>query len=817
MFAKVAVIVPLYKQSQYLTEAVISAASQACRPIVVIVNDGCPEPESDDMSRFLMKAFPEQVMYLREPNGGLSSARNVGVRYILKHKPNTEFFFFLDADNVLGDNFLEVGLKQFERAPDAGWVYFSLRTFGHRCRNWIFSNKFNYYRQFFENQCDAGSIVRRALFDNGLFFDETMRSGYEDWEFFLRAAGNGFYGVGERSAQFFYRVKYRSMVTEAVRSHGNILNSIYHRHRDRLKPGILLKSEHRHCPRFVIVDAESGAYAAFSNPDQVAWSEGTQVEAPCAPILLYSTKAHVKALEDAHLLRPLLFIIQEAVAGNFVGVRAIKSGCRLKLSEELGDDLILWGGETRAIVKKLNSDRSIGRTLRHSRCFTLEVPSIFDGILKVAVGTQMIEEAVRTRTPQVAFDVLDKVENIDEHQGALDYFSWMKHVAQFDTTYPVEAGGTSISFFVPWLRLGGVELCVINICRRLKALKPSLRIYLVITQENIAEIAPLDYEVFDEIIPLGHMSWERRLKACELIANSTDLAVNAHSAAAYAALDLRDAKPSSLRFGRVVSYLHVIDHDHFGKLTGYCLEAADRDSMLDAHVVISEQLAEFLSNSGVSPKRIRVGKNAPVVQPKDISDALLLAQKKAEAQRTGLRPLQVLFAGRLDYQKGLPRLLRVIELALEQELNVEFTIVGSTVLSGSHSIEWPSVHCRVLPATTDSSLLQQYYVDADVFMLLSRWEGMPLSILDAMAHAAVVIATDVGAVSETITDSWNGHLVGNGDDDLVAQDAVERLRRLLEDESGCLETRKRAVDTAFSWSWTDTAGVFLRLAENPKA
>ena len=283
MVEKVAVIVPLYKQSQYLTEAVVSAVSQACRPIVVIVNDGCPEPNSDEMSRFLMKAFPEQVIYLRKPNGGLSSARNLGVRYVLKHKPETEFFFFLDADNVLGDNFLELGLKQLERAPDAGWVYFPLRTFGFKRSNWQCPKKFNRYRQFFQNQCDAGCIVRRGLFDNGLFFDETLRSGYEDWEFFMRAASKEFYGVPNETAEFFYRVKYSSMVTEAARNHNSILQSIHHRHRDKLRPSVLVNSEHRYCPRFLLVDAESGAHSAFSNPDQIIWSDRIYTEVALSP------------------------------------------------------------------------------------------------------------------------------------------------------------------------------------------------------------------------------------------------------------------------------------------------------------------------------------------------------------------------------------------------------------------------------------------------------------------------------------------------------------------------------------------------------
>jgi len=53
--------------------------------------------------------------------------------------------------------------------------------------------------------------------------------------------------------------------------------------------------------------------------------------------------------------------------------------------------------------------------------------------------------------------------------------------------------------------------------------------------------------------------------------------------------------------------------------------------------------------------------------------------------------------------------------------------------------------------------------DFDIFCLLSLWEGLPLTIIEAMFNARPVVATNVGGVSELVIEGENGYLVSPGD------------------------------------------------------
>ncbi len=109
----VAVVLTTYNDSQYLVAALESVLSQSwAANEIVVVDDGSetsPEP--------LLRAFP-RVTFLRKGNGGLSSARNAGLRAV-----HSSYVTFLDADDLLQPGALRAGLACFRRHPRAAMVY----------------------------------------------------------------------------------------------------------------------------------------------------------------------------------------------------------------------------------------------------------------------------------------------------------------------------------------------------------------------------------------------------------------------------------------------------------------------------------------------------------------------------------------------------------------------------------------------------------------------------------------------------------------------------------------------------------------------
>ncbi len=66
---------------------------------------------------------------------------------------------------------------------------------------------------------------------------------------------------------------------------------------------------------------------------------------------------------------------------------------------------------------------------------------------------------------------------------------------------------------------------------------------------------------------------------------------------------------------------------------------------------------------------------------------------------------------------------------------------------------------------------------ADIFVLASQWEGMPMAVLEAMAAGLPVVATDVGGTRELVVEGETGFLISPGD----AQGLADRVARLLGD------------------------------------
>jgi glycosyltransferase involved in cell wall biosynthesis len=213
----VAVIVPAYGQPLLTYETLHTALNQTTDFVysVIVVNDGCPLTETQDVCQAFACSFPGKVYYLSKKNGGLSSARNCGIEFALSAFPHLEAVYFLDCDNRIGPHLLQRLLDALrESDPHIGWAYPDVSKFGF-AEHGDTSGPYSALEHLFRNFCEAGSMASRRMLDAGIRFDEEMRQGVEDWEFWLHGLEKGYKGIHVPDTGFAYRRRGESMLVAA--------------------------------------------------------------------------------------------------------------------------------------------------------------------------------------------------------------------------------------------------------------------------------------------------------------------------------------------------------------------------------------------------------------------------------------------------------------------------------------------------------------------------------------------------------------------------------------------------------------------------
>ena len=231
----------------------------------MIVNDGCPMAETHQACLDFVSGAPDRVHYIRRCNGGLSAARNTGIEHVLAAWESVQAIYFLDADNRLLPGALQRAFDALLETPGTGWLYPDIDMFGQEW-NSDYSGEYSVLRHLEENICEAGSLVRRAVFERGVRFDESMRLGFEDWDFWLAAIALGFRGRHIEHFGFRYRKRPESMLSDSERDRPEITAYLSRKHLQLYRYDGLMALEHRESPRYAVCDAGTAAVHLTSDP-----------------------------------------------------------------------------------------------------------------------------------------------------------------------------------------------------------------------------------------------------------------------------------------------------------------------------------------------------------------------------------------------------------------------------------------------------------------------------------------------------------------------------------------------------------------------
>jgi len=180
---KVSVIIPTYNRSKLLKQTIDSVLNQTLGDFeILVIDDG-----STDNTEQVAKAFDDsRIKYFYKQNGGVSSARNWGLR-----KAKGRYICFLDSDDLWPKDFLQVMLEKLNQNPGYGAAY---------CARTVLlpdgTKKDSYQKEYCKSGYLTQDLFKKTFMQTssicfrrekwgGFFFDESLNNA-EDSDAWLR-------------------------------------------------------------------------------------------------------------------------------------------------------------------------------------------------------------------------------------------------------------------------------------------------------------------------------------------------------------------------------------------------------------------------------------------------------------------------------------------------------------------------------------------------------------------------------------------------------------------------------------------------------
>lgn len=222
----VSIIIPCYNQAEYLPDALNSCIDQTYPHWeAIVVDDGSPDNTKEIVTEYMKK--DNRIRIVSVPNGGLSYARNNGIRVA-----HGKYVLPLDADDKIAPTYIEKALQVFH-SQETTLVYCQWQFFGAKTDTPPLAY-LGYKSELINNSIFCSSVFERkkALEIGG--YDENMRHGHEDWEFYIRLLDGNAIVNQIKEPLFFYRMKNTVSLIEIAHQRAfEVLTYIYDKHRDK--------------------------------------------------------------------------------------------------------------------------------------------------------------------------------------------------------------------------------------------------------------------------------------------------------------------------------------------------------------------------------------------------------------------------------------------------------------------------------------------------------------------------------------------------------------------------------------------------------
>ncbi|MGH7467519.1 MAG: glycosyltransferase [Longimicrobiales bacterium] len=227
------------------------------------------------------------------------------------------------------------------------------------------------------------------------------------------------------------------------------------------------------------------------------------------------------------------------------------------------------------------------------------------------------------------------------------------------------------------------------------------------------------------------------------------------------------------RLSGIRSHVHTDHGRNFPDKRRYMMAERFTSYFVSQLVAVSDHSrANLIHYEKIAPGRILTIPNGVIANP-----ATLTTRASDTRTQLGIGDGPVVgFIARLYEQKGAIYLLQALVKLRNMMPGVIVLMAGSGILEAS--LKQASVdlgvqdNVRFLGTRSDVPELLQVF---DVFAIPSIWEGLPMSLLEALGWGCPVVATDVGGMSAVLKHRQNGSLVPPRDPDALANELAAVL------------------------------------------
>ena len=221
----ISIVIPCFNDFQYVEQAINSALNQTYpHKEIIVVDDG-----SNFKTKEILKQLePKITKLISQENQGQSKARNVGIE-----ASKGDYILVLDSDDYFESTFCEKAISFFLNDVDVKIVSCFANLLFEDGALSVYEPQGGDISDFLCTNNSLGtSLFKKSDWVNCGGYDEGMRKGYEDWEFFIRLLKSGGNAKIVQEPLYNYRKRKESTTKVANKNKYELLHYIYTKHKD---------------------------------------------------------------------------------------------------------------------------------------------------------------------------------------------------------------------------------------------------------------------------------------------------------------------------------------------------------------------------------------------------------------------------------------------------------------------------------------------------------------------------------------------------------------------------------------------------------